>query len=157
MISQTAEYALRAVVCLAAQPGGGPMTTRQVADLTRVPGGYLAKILAALSRAGVVAAQRGLNGGYTLRKDPAQLTLLEIVQVADPSHRIATCPLGIPSHCAGNLCALHGRIDAAAAAAEHALAASTVADVLADRAGAKPLCKELEPQLLNTRDASCTK
>ena len=142
MMSQSAEYSLRAVVCLASHPGR-PLTIRQVADLTHVPAGYLAKILNALSRANLVTAQRGLNVGFTLRKDPAQITLLDVVQVADPSRRIATCPLGITSHCGGNLCPLHWRIDAAAEAAERTLAASTVADVRADRShdAALPLCK----------------
>jgi Rrf2 family protein len=139
MMSQSAEYSLRAVVCLASHPGR-PLTIRQVADLTHVPAGYLAKILNALSRANLVTAQRGLNGGFTLRKDPAQITLLDVVQVADPSRRIATCPLGV---CGGDLCPLHWRIDAAAEAAERTLASSTVADVLADRShdAAIPLCK----------------
>jgi Rrf2 family protein len=155
MMSQSAEYSLRAVVCLASHRGR-PLTVRQVADLTHVPAGYLAKILNALSRANLLNAQRGLNGGFTLRKDPAQITLLDVVQVADPSRRIATCPLGISAHCDGNLCPLHWRIDAAAAAAEHALAASTVADVLADRShdAASPLCKT-NPHA--TRSNPCTR
>jgi Rrf2 family protein len=142
MMSQSAEYSLRAVVCLASHPGR-PLTIRQVAELTRVPAGYLAKILGALSRAGLLTAQRGMNGGFTLRKDPAHITLLEVVQVADPSRRIPACPLGIPAHCDGGLCALHERIDAAAAASEKTLAASTVADVLAGRTGhTAPLCND---------------
>ena|SRR5688572_2269533 len=156
MMSQTAEYSLRAVVCLATHQGR-PLTIRQVAELTRVPAGYLAKILGALHRAGMLAAQRGLNGGYTFNRNPASITLLDVVQVADPSHRIVTCPLGIPSHCEGRLCALHGRIDAAAAAAEQALAASTVADVLADQAGSAPLCKDQHANSQTKVTHTCTK
>ena len=51
MFSQTAEYALRAVACLARESGGA-MTTRQIADAVRVPAGYLSKILQALARGG---------------------------------------------------------------------------------------------------------
>jgi Rrf2 family protein len=159
MMSQSAEYSLRAVVCLASH-AGRPLTIRQIAELTLVPAGYLAKILGALGRAGIVAAQRGINGGFTLARDPSHMTLLEVVQVADPSSRITTCPLGIASHCRGRLCALHGRIDAAAAAAEAELAASTVADVLADRSGSAPLCRD-EPAAagaqINGRSHPCTK
>ena len=157
MISQSAEYSLRAMVCLASHPGQS-LTIRQIADLTRAPAGYLAKILALLSRAGLVAAQRGLNGGYSLLRNPAQTTLLDVVQVADPSRRIAQCPLGIASHCAGNLCALHRRLDEAAAAAEAALATSTIAEVVTDRAGSKPLCKERDEANLNptTRCQTCS-
>jgi len=131
MISQSAEYSLRAIVCLA-QRAGRPATIRQIAQVTRVPAGYLAKLLASLNRAGIVAAQRGLRGGYTLLKDPARVTLLEVVQVADPSRRIAACPLGIAAHGNGRLCALHRRLDSAAAAAEAVLGNCTIADVLGD-------------------------
>jgi Rrf2 family protein len=164
MISQTAEYALRAVVCLA-DHAGRSLTVRQVAEITRVPAGYLAKILNLLTRAGLVSAHRGINGGYALLQPPAEITLLDIVLIADPSHRVKECPLGIPSHANGNLCPLHQRTDAAAAAAEAALAASTVADVLADRSGGEPLCRH-EPIIPTNNDnptphtnrcSSCTK
>ena len=58
MISQTAEYALRAIVFLADQ--AEPRTTQQIAAATRVPPSYLSKVMQALSRARVVHSQRGL-------------------------------------------------------------------------------------------------
>ena len=70
MFSQTVEYALRAAVCLAAK-AGEPATTEEVAERTRVPAPYLAKILQGLVRAGLVKSQRGVGGGVTLARDPA--------------------------------------------------------------------------------------
>ena len=64
MISQTAEYALRAVVCLATTPGT-PMTTQEIAKITKVPQGYLAKVLQALSRGEIVQSQRDCMGIYS--------------------------------------------------------------------------------------------
>ncbi len=55
MISQTAEYALRAATCLAAA-GGKPLTNRQIAKLAKIPAGYLSKVLQALRRAGSLGA-----------------------------------------------------------------------------------------------------
>lgn len=133
MVSQTSEYALRAVACLARRPGE-PMTTRQIAVASRVPAGYLARILQSLARAGIVSGQRGLRGGFVLTRRPDQLTLLDVVYVADGSRRITACPLGIPQHAPG-LCPLHRRLDDAAALAEQTLADVTVADVLYE-----PLC-----------------
>src|SRR5687767_8823884 len=109
MVSQTSEYALRAVACLARRPGE-PMTTRQIADAAGVAAGYLAKVLQALARAGIVAGQRGLNGGFVLARRPEALTMLDVVRVADGSRRITTCPLGIPGH-GSALCPLHRRLD----------------------------------------------
>lgn len=154
MISQSAEYSLRAIVCLATHPGQC-LTIRQIAEATRAPAGYLAKVLLLLSRSGIIAAQRGLNGGYSLLKDPAQITLLDIVRVADPSRRISSCPLGISSHCNGNLCSLHQRIDNATAAAEASLATSTIAQILADNTGSSPLCEDATTKDATTPNHRC--
>ena len=74
MISQTAEYALRAIVYLADQEGQ-PRTTAQIAEATQVPAGYLAKVMQALSKVRLVNSQRGLNGGFTLTRDANELTM----------------------------------------------------------------------------------
>ena len=143
MISQSAEYSLRAALCLAAaHPPGSALTTQQIADRTRVPAGYLAKVLQTLGRAGIVTSQRGLNGGFALAVAPDALTLLAIVSAVEPSRRITECPLGNPDH-ALNLCPLHRRLDAAAAHVERMLRESTVADVLAESLG-QPLCHNPE-------------
>jgi Rrf2 family nitric oxide-sensitive transcriptional repressor len=144
MISQTAEYALRAIVYLADQ-SDAPQTTQQIAEVTRVPAGYLAKVMQGLSRAGLVHAQRGLHGGFTLAVSPKQLTVLDVVQAVDPLRRIEHCPLGLPGH--ATLCPLHRRLDSAVAMVEKALGASTIAELLAEPKrgkGPKPLCSLAE-------------
>src|SRR5262245_23280543 len=78
MFSQTTEYALRVMVFLAGL-NGTTATTRQIAAATRVPEGYLAKILQSLGRAGLIKAQRGLHGGSVLARDPAELTVLDVI------------------------------------------------------------------------------
>ncbi len=108
MISQTAEYALRAIVYLANQ--GVARTTTEIAKTTHVPAGYLAKVMQSLSRAGLVKSQRGLNGGFTLAHDPHELSILTVVNAVDPIRRFAECPLGIPSH-RRRLCPLHHRLN----------------------------------------------
>lgn len=140
MISQTAEYALRAIVYLADQ-SESPQTTQQIAEVTRVPAGYLAKVMQSLSRAGLVRAQRGLHGGFTLAAPAKQLTVLDVVQAVDPLRRIEHCPLGIEGH--QTLCPLHRRLDSAVAMVEKALGSTTIAEVLAEPKrgkGPKPLC-----------------
>ncbi len=138
MFSQTAEYALRAVVWLAAQ-GGAPRTTQQIAAGTLVPPGYLAKVLKTLARAGLVRAQRGLGGGFTLAKEPERITPLQVIDAIDPIPRIRNCPLGLAAH-SGALCPLHRRLDEAIGHAVQALADITVAELLGE-SGAAPLCE----------------
>ena len=139
IISQTAEYALRAVVYLADQ-GGAPRTTKQIAEVTQVPGGYLSKVMQTLSRAGVVNSQRGLRGGFTLVSKPDELSILTIINAIDPILRFPECPLGIPTH-GKRLCPLHSRLDQAGQMIEDALANTTVSELLAVPARRKPLCR----------------
>jgi Rrf2 family nitric oxide-sensitive transcriptional repressor len=139
MISQAAEYSLRAVLLLATRGREQPLTTQQISDAAKIPGGYLAKILQVLVRAGVVTSQRGMRGGFVLGADPETLTLMDIVRVVDPSHRIRSCPLNIPEH-GVNLCPLHRKIDSAVLAAERELRSATIAQMAAASASTPALC-----------------
>jgi Rrf2 family protein len=139
MMSQTAEYSLRAAVFLADQDGS-PSTTAEIAEGTQIPQGYLAKVMLALSRGRVVNAQRGPNGGFTLRKPAAELTLVEVVNAVDPVRRFHECPLKLPHH-GPNLCPLHRKLDDCALMVEHELAGTTVADLLNVPQRRKPLCR----------------
>lgn len=138
MISQTVEYALRAVVQLASSAPDS-CTTEQIASVTKVPSAYLSKVLQALRRAGIVKSQRGVGGGVVLAKDPAKLTILEVVNAVDPIQRIRTCPLEIKAH-GIRLCPLHKRLDQAMASVEEAFRGSTLAEILAEPSESIPLC-----------------
>jgi Rrf2 family protein len=138
MFSQTVEYALRAVCHLAGKSPAG-CTTDEIAEVTRVPKAYLAKVLQGLARAGVVKSQRGVGGGMTLTKLPTELTLLEVVNAVEPVQRITTCPLGLASH-GVRLCPLHKRLDDAMAGVERAFRDTTLAEVLAEPGESVPLC-----------------
>ncbi len=139
MFSQTTEYALRAIVWLAAH-SAEPQTTLQIAAATRVPAGYLSKVLQALGRAHLVNSQRGLYGGFTLTRPAKTIRVLEVVNAVDPIRRIETCPLGLKSH-GKELCALHRRLDDAIAHIENAFSESTIADLLAEPSTSQPLCE----------------
>lgn len=93
MLSQTAEYALRAAVWLAEHPQG-PVRVGDLAHALRVPQNYLSKTLHQLARAGVLASTRGKHGGFQLARRPAAIRLLEIVQPFEPLTDRRTCVLG---------------------------------------------------------------
>jgi Rrf2 family protein len=138
MLSQTVEYALRAATFMASAPEEAH-TVERIAEATKVPVAYLAKVLQQLVRGGIVVSRRGVGGGFTLVKPPARLRILEIVQAVDPIQRITTCPLGLAAH-GRRLCPLHRRLDDALAAMEAAFAATTLAEVLAEPSRSRPLC-----------------
>ena len=137
MFSQTAEYAIRVIVFIGTLRGE-PATTRQIAAATRVPEGYLAKILQSLSRAGLVQSQRGLHGGSILARDPSKITLYDVVNAISPLPRILSCPLGLSSH-GTKLCAVHRRLDDAVAMVEKVFRESSIAELLVERGVNIPL------------------
>ena len=137
MFSQTVEYALRAVVCLAGR-ADTPMVTPRVAEVTHVPAGYLAKVLQMLARRGIVRSQRGLHGGFVLSRPPAEVTVLDVVNAVDPLKRIETCPLGLAEH-GERLCPLHRRLDEVVGQVERAFADHSIADLLSADEASQPL------------------
>jgi Rrf2 family protein len=138
MFSQTVEYALRAMVHLAAT-APDPQTTEAIAKVTKVPQAYLSKVLQSLVQAGLVKSQRGMGGGMALARKPAELTILEVVNAVDPIRRIKTCPLGLETH-GVHLCPLHRRVDNALALVEDAFARSTLQEVIDEPTTSVPLC-----------------
>lgn len=140
MTSQTAEYALRAVVWLASHPGKA-LTTGQISVATKVPSDYLSKVLQALARAGLVHSTPGRRGGFLLARTPNHISVLDVVKAVDDVQRIRRCPLGLKSHGAV-LCPLHRRLDDAMAMVEKAFARSTIAELLAESSASAPLCEK---------------
>lgn len=140
MISQTVEYALRAIVTIA-QHDGQTCTARKIAEIAQIPTAYLSKLMQSLVRGGLVRSQRGLNGGFVLTRDPKDITIWDVVDVIEPMKRIEKCPLGIKSH-SSTLCPLHAKIDGAIAATEKIFRETTISELLSDSGGTTPLCEE---------------
>ncbi len=130
MFSQTAEYALRSAVFLAAAEGHSS-PVRVVSRRTQVPASYLTKILGALGRAGIVRAQRGPNGGYVLSRPPDRITALDVIRAVEPRPEIDVCPLGLSEHAHGRLCSLHRRLADAYLRLEAAFESTSLQDLAA--------------------------
>jgi Rrf2 family nitric oxide-sensitive transcriptional repressor len=136
MFSQTTEYALRSMSWLAMSPDR-LVPTVQLAERTKVPSHYLAKVLQQLAAADLIAGRRGVHGGYRLTRPASTISLLDVVRAVATVERITTCPLGLDNH-GPNLCPLHRRIDDAARALIETYSSVTLQDLVdQDR---KPLC-----------------
>jgi len=122
MLSRTADYALRAAACLASR-APATLTREEVAAATGVPPEYLYKVLQILTRAGIVAALRGIHGGYRLACPPADLSLLDILRAISPPR-----PAG----------RVNDRLAAAIAGFEASLAEIRLLDLAATSAPAAP-------------------
>lgn len=151
MISQSVEYALRAIVTIA-QHRGQPCTAQEIAEITKVPAPYLSKLMQGLVRAGLAKSQRGLHGGFVFEAAPEDVTIWDIVDAVEPFQRIRECPLNISSH-GGTLCPLHRRLDNALEVMETTFRETTVADLLSEPDSVTPLCETrvVEVSLSNAR------
>ena len=155
MLSQTVEYALRAVVYLANRPGEASRTS-EIAEVTKVPSAYLSKVLQELRKADIVSSQRGIGGGVMLSRSPEELTILEVVDAVDPIQRIDSCPLGLRKH-GVRLCPLHRRLDNAMKQFEEAFANTTLAEVLAEPTKSVPLGDVVALKTASTKSSKAKK
>jgi Rrf2 family cysteine metabolism transcriptional repressor len=116
MISITSKspYAVLALAELARNPGTEPVPIGELARRREVPVQFLEQLFAVLRRGGIVSSQRGVKGGYRFAREPATITVLEVVELLDG-------PLGRDAQ---------GVFADAAEAARKALAETTIADVI---------------------------
>lgn len=77
------DYALRACAEMASAFGEGPVKSEALSKAQGIPRNYLEAILVDLRRSGLVASQRGADGGYWLKTPPDQITLADVVRAVD--------------------------------------------------------------------------
>ncbi len=94
MISQTAEYAIRALAYIAAHGRERRVLAREISHELKVPANYLSKILHHLARSRILASARGASGGFQLALDPETVTLLDVVNLFDGTATRRECFLG---------------------------------------------------------------
>ena len=82
-VSTRGDYASRALLSLALDGAGSPVSVRDIAARTGLPQPYLEQILLALKGAGLVRSKRGVGGGYVLARTPEEITLGDIVSAVD--------------------------------------------------------------------------
>ena len=75
------DYGIRALLTLAA--AGTPQTAEYLAGEQGLPPRFLGAILADLRRAGIVASQRGAEGGYRLAREPGAITIADVIRALD--------------------------------------------------------------------------
>ena len=85
MITQKMKYALKALMVLADERAGAGKALRieEIAQRSDAPKRFLEHILLEIRNAGVIASIRGRNGGYVLIKDPALVSLSELLRLID--------------------------------------------------------------------------
>ena len=80
VITRATEYAIRAILYMSRQPAGEIVYKKDICKAQEITPAFLTKILQPLIKDGIVGSQRGVGGGFYLAKEPAQITLLDIIK-----------------------------------------------------------------------------
>lgn len=127
-LSKLADYAV--VVLVRLSQVEGCETSPCIAGLTGLPEPTVAKVLKALTVAGLVRSQRGARGGYRLARPPSGIAVADVVSAIDGSIALAACVDG--GDCLSEpLCPVRGRWDPVNQAVVRALTQMTLADMTA--------------------------
>jgi Rrf2 family protein len=84
-VTAKVDYAVRAAMVLAraSDAGSGPMKGEQIGTDQHIPVKYLENILSELRQGGLVRSQRGAEGGYWLAKQPAEVSIADIIRAVE--------------------------------------------------------------------------
>lgn len=82
-VTAKSDYALRALIELARSDGTAPVSAEELGRLQHIPHGFLQSILSDLRRAGIVSSRRGKTGGWTLARDPAAISVADVMRAID--------------------------------------------------------------------------
>lgn len=84
-VSTRSDYGLRALIELAGHYGGGPLQSSEIALRRHIPEQYLDQLLTTLRKAGFIRSVRGPSGGHEMVRDPATITVKEVIDVLEGS------------------------------------------------------------------------
>ena len=90
-MSKKCKYALKALIRLGKEYGGGNLLTDDIARSEHIPKKFLEQILLDLKHAGYVRSKQGSKGGYRLVQEPSQITLAEIHRLFDGAIALVPC------------------------------------------------------------------
>lgn len=93
-VNQTAQYALRALMHLAAFPEGGPARARDLSRRTGIPPAYLSKIMRRLVTRGLLRARKGHGGGFVLARRPEGIRLRDVLEAVGGELERDVCIFG---------------------------------------------------------------
>jgi len=133
MLSNTADYALRALLLLARAEHGRAVRADEIADATGAPHNYMSKVLNAIAKAGLISSARGPSGGFMLALPASDITLGRVIDLFDAVPHNPRCMLGSGPCDPGRPCRAHEAWKAVTGARRSPLNSTTIADLLEGR------------------------
>lgn len=130
LLSMQTDYAIRVLLDIAANWQGQGVVTRMLAERLHVPRVFLTKIVAQLAGYGFLRTQRGKGGGIMLSRNPAQINLLEVIEVFEGRLRSTSCTSSEDFCCLIKGCAIRGLWTGAEDNLRNYLGGFTLADLV---------------------------
>jgi Rrf2 family protein len=93
-VSQTSEYAIRAMATIATLPPGNMVRATDLGEATGIPSSYLSKILRRLVLADLLVSQKGKRGGFRLARPAGRIQFIEILNAVDAFPAEGRCAFG---------------------------------------------------------------
>jgi len=90
-ISRKADYAIRALIYVAAINGRRTCSINEIAENEKIPREYLAKILKELTQKGFLLSYKGVNGGYRMAKPREEISFLDILIATQGPFVLSSC------------------------------------------------------------------
>lgn len=132
-LTAKSEYGVLAMIDLACNHGEGPVSAREVAERRGIPPRFLEQLFVALRRAGLVTAVRGARGGFVLVGEPADITVLQVVEALEGPLTASVCETDRGNECGHAGACAAAPVWAKATRALREVFASTTLDELAGR------------------------
>jgi Rrf2 family protein len=103
-LTRRADYAVRAMLALAAAEEGMLLSVRRIAEAQAIPVRFLPQVMGDLAAAGLVRSVIGRAGGYALARPASAVSLLDVIEAVEGDSRRTTCVLrgglcGTDGHC----------------------------------------------------------
>jgi Rrf2 family protein len=134
-LTRRADYAIRATLALAHAGDGVRLSARRIAADQGIPGRILPRIMTDLGRAGVVASTAGRTGGYELAREPATVSLLDVIEAVEGDTRRRTCVLRGGTCRLASACDVHNAFAEAQDALLASLSTTTLETLVSGRQG----------------------
>ncbi len=107
-LTQTAEYAMRAVAYMASQPDDVSHRTQDLSKIAEIPSHYLSKIMRRLVTGGILLSQKGHGGGFTFAQPLDKIRFIDILNAVDYEVDSTVCMFGWGLCNQDEPCPLHG-------------------------------------------------
>lgn len=98
-LTNAGDYAIRSMIFIASLPEDAVVLRSEICESQKIPSSFMAKILRSLVRAQLLRSTRGVNGGFSLAKNPAEITLLDVLEAIEGPLSLTDC-VPTPEECA---------------------------------------------------------